>query len=151
MTKELIDELDIKILRELARDGRIGIRELARKLGKPPSTILNRIRRLERLGVIRGYTALINHRVLGFQVVALIMLSVEGAYLEEVEKVVAAEPNVKAVYDITGEFDVAIIAMFKTIEELDRFIKSLLKNPRVKRSVTSIAFRVVKEEPHVPF
>lgn len=146
-----LDNLDLEILRELARNGKVGIRELARKLKKPPSTILNRIRKLEEKSVIRGYTALINYRALGFQVVAIIMLSVEGAYLEEVEKLMASKPNVKAVYDITGEFDVALVAVFKTIEELDKFVKTLLKNPRVKRSVTSIAFRVVKDSPHISF
>jgi len=66
------------------------------------------------------------------------MLKVDGAHIEDVEKILSSEANVRAVYDITGEFDVALIALFKGVDELDRFIKRILKNPYIKGSVTSI-------------
>ena len=106
-------------------------------------------KRLEKFGVIKGFTALIDYRKLGYQINALTLLQVDGAHIEEVEEMLARESNVRAVYDITGEYDIAIITSFKTIEDLDRFIKRLIKIPYVKRSMTSIAFRVVKETPHV--
>ena len=77
------------------------------------------------------------------------MIQVDGAYIEKVEEMLAKEKNVRAVYDITGEYDIAIITTFKSIDDLDRFIKRLIKIPYVKRSMTSIAFRIVKETPHV--
>lgn len=144
-----LDELDIEILSALSRNGRLGVRELARMLGRPASTISQRIRGLEKRGFIRGYTALIDHRRLGFDILALIMLNVEGGHIEDIERMLAKEPNVRAVYDITGEFDVAVIALFRRVEELDRFIKRILRNPYVKRSVTSIAFKAVKDEPNI--
>ena len=144
-----LDEVDKEIIRRLAIMGREGIREIARALGRAPSTIVFRIRRLEKFGVIKGFTALIDYRKLGYQINALTLLQVDGAHIEEVEEMLARESNVRAVYDITGEYDIAIITSFKTIEDLDRFIKRLIKIPYVKRSMTSIAFRVVKETPHV--
>jgi len=144
-----MDDVDIKIIKKLALTGREGIRELARMLGKSPSTIVFRIRRLEKAGVIKGFTALVDYRMLGYQINALTLIQVDGAYIEKVEEMLAKEKNVRAVYDITGEYDIAIITTFRSIEDLDRFIKRLIKIPYVKRSMTSIAFRVVKETPHV--
>ncbi len=74
------------------------------------------------------------------------MLKVDGAHIEDVEKILSSEANVRAVYDITGEFDVALIALFKGVDELDRFIKRILKNPYIKGSVTSIIFKAVKDD-----
>ena len=144
-----LDDIDLRIIKRLILTGKEGIRELARLLGKSPSTIVFRIRRLEKEGVIRGYTALIDYRKLGYQINALTLIQVDGAYIEKVEEMLAKERNVRAVYDITGEYDIAIITTFRSIEDLDRFIKKLIKIPYVKRSMTSIAFRVVKETPHV--
>jgi len=145
----VLDDIDMMILRRLAVYGKEGIRELARNLGKSPSTIAFRIKRLEREGIIRGYTTVIDYRRLGYQINAITLLQVDGAYIEELEEILTKEPNVKAVYDVTGEYDIAIITSFREIEDLDRFIKRIIKIPHVKRSMTSIIFRVVKETPHV--
>ena len=145
----VLDDIDMMILRRLAVYGKEGIRELARNLGKSPSTIAFRIKRLEREGIIRGYTTVIDYRRLGYQINAITLLQVDGAYIEELEEILTKEPNVKAVYDVTGEYDIAIITSFREVEDLDKFIKRIIKIPHVKRSMTSIIFRVVKETPHV--
>ncbi len=144
-----LDELDLTILKHLALRGREGIRRLARELRRSPSTVADRIRRLEREGYILGYTALLNYGKLGYQVNAITLLQVEGAYIEQIESELAKEPNVKAVFDVTGEYDIALILSFKSVPELDRFIKKLIRNPHIKRSMTSLIFRVVKDTPHV--
>jgi len=144
-----LDDVDLLILKRLILYGKERIRELARNINKSPSTVIFRIKKLEREGVIRGYTALIDYRKLGYQINAITLLQVDGAYIEKLEEMLAKEPNVRAVYDITGEYDIAIVTSFKEIEELDTFIKRLIKIPYVKRSITSIIFRVVKETPHI--
>ncbi|PUA33270.1 MAG: hypothetical protein B7O98_02230 [Zestosphaera tikiterensis] len=144
-----IDAKDLYLLKELVVKGKVKVREVARELGLTPSALVYRVKKLEREGYIRKYTAIIDYRKLGYQINALTLLQVNGAHIEEVENLLAKEPNVKAVYDITGEYDVAVIASFKSVEDLDKFVKRLLKIPYVKRSTTSIAFRVVKETPHI--
>lgn len=144
-----IDAKDLYLLKELVVKGKVKVREVARELGLTPSALVYRVKKLEREGYIRKYTAIIDYRKLGYQINALTLLQVDGAHIEEVENLLAKEPNVKAVYDITGEYDVAVIASFKSVEDLDKFVKRLLKIPYVKRSTTSIAFRVVKETPHI--
>jgi len=147
--RNYLDRTDIRILRHVALNGRAGIRSLAREMGRSPSTISERLRRLESLGLIKGYTALLNYNRLGYEINALILIQVDGKFIEELEKDLSREPNVRAVYDITGDYDVAIIVSFKSVRQLDSFVKSLIKKPPVKRSMTSLVFRVVKEDPHI--
>lgn len=144
-----VDELDLEILQALRRNARASVREIARQVGRSPSVVLSRLRRLEHRGIIKGYTVLVDYRRLGYEVYALTLLQVEGAHIAEVERALALEPNVRAVYDITGEYDVAVISVFRSVTELDSFVKRTLGNPHVRRSVTNLVLRVVKDEPHV--
>jgi DNA-binding Lrp family transcriptional regulator len=148
-TEVEVDGLDLKILDVIKNDAKLSVREIAKILNKSPSTVLSRIKKLERIGVIKGYATLIDYSKLNYQVTAITLLQVEGPYIEEVEKLLASEPNVRAVYDVTGEYDVIVISLFKTVSELDNFIKRLLKVPHIRRSITSIAFRVIKDNPNI--
>jgi len=141
-----MDDLDVKILEKLMTDSRRSLRSIAKELGTPTSTIHERVKRLLKLGIIKRFTAELDTRVLGLDITALILISVEGAYISDVEKILSTYEHVVAVYDITGDFDVAVIAKFRNIEDLNNFIKSILKIPHIKKTVTGIAFNVVKEK-----
>ncbi|OYT40752.1 MAG: AsnC family transcriptional regulator [Desulfurococcales archaeon ex4484_58] len=132
------------------KDSRKSIRMLARKLGIPASTLHDRVKKLVKRGIIRGFTVLLDEAKLGYTVKALILINVDGKHILEVEEQIAENPNVQLVLDITGEFDIAILAVFKSIGELDNFVKKLLKNPYIKQTRTSIAFRVVKQTHNIP-
>ncbi len=147
MTRPSLDETDLKLIKALTEDSRASVRVLASRLGMAPSTVHARLRRLIETGIITRFTILIDPLMLGFEITALTLIQADGSHIEDVEKVVASNPYVIAVYDITGEFDVAVIAKFRSISELDRFLKELNKLPYVRRTVTSIAMRVVKEDP----
>jgi len=147
LSSDSLDEIDYAIINLLKNDSRLSIREISKMINRSPSTISERIRKLENRGVIKRYTITIDHGRLGYKLNAITLLQVDGAHIEDVEKMLMTEPNVRAVYDITGEYDVAIITTFRDSEELDRFIKKMLKNPYIKRSVTNIILRIVKESP----
>lgn len=144
-----LDELDRAILRVLVSNCNVSVRSVARSLNKSPTLVLKRLQRLHQLGVVERCEAVLNYKRLGYTVMALIMLNVEGPHIEEVERMLAAEPNVRAVYDITGEYDVAVIALFRDVSELDSFIKRILKSPFIKRSTTSVIFKAVKDERNI--
>ncbi|MEM0111783.1 MAG: Lrp/AsnC ligand binding domain-containing protein [Candidatus Bathyarchaeia archaeon] len=74
------------------------------------------------------------------------LVQAEGAHLVDVENEIAKIDNVVAVYDITGDFDIAVIARFKDRFELNSFVKKLLSMPYVKRTVTNVVLNVVKED-----
>jgi len=140
------DELDAKILELLQRDARTSSREIAKRLRVATGTVSARINRLTEEGIIRGYTAILDGTKLGYEFTVITLIQVEGGHLVEVERELAKVEGVGSVYDITGEFDAAIIARFKDRAFLDAFIKSISATRYVRRTVTSVVLNVVKEE-----
>lgn len=149
--KMKIDELDIKILRELKKDARQSFYDLASKLNVSEGTIYNRVSKLQDAKIISNYSAMIDFSKLGYDISVIIGISVEGNHLVDVEKKIAKEKNVSAVYDVTGEYDALVIAKFKTRAELDKFIKKLLSTKHVKRTYTMLILNVVKDINGVEF
>jgi DNA-binding Lrp family transcriptional regulator len=141
-----IDEVDRKILGELLRDCRRSYRSIARRAGISVGTVLNRIRRLEKAGVIMGYSALLDHEKLGYQLTILAEITVSKGKLLEMEQAIGKLPNTCAVYDVTGSTDAVVLAKFRSREELSKFTKSLLSMPFVDRSNTHVVLTTVKED-----
>jgi len=141
-----IDELDGKILAELLKDSRLSFRQISKKVGSSVGTVLSRVRRMEREGVIKGYAAILDHEKLGYQLTAITELTVSRGRLLEVEREVAKFPNACAVYDVTGEVDAIVIAKFRRREDLSRFTKGLLALPFVERTNTHVILTTIKED-----
>lgn len=144
-----VDALDMKILSTLSEDARKSSREIAETIGVSTGTVYNRIKKMTEKGVILGYIPLLDNTKTGYVFTILILIQVDGEYITEVEERLAATKEVIAVYDITGDFDVALIAKFKTQASLNAFIKSVLKTLHIRRTVTSMVLNVVKEDPRI--
>lgn len=143
--EEKLDEVDFKILNLLQEDSRLSYNKIAEKIGISVGTALHRVKNLEEKGILKGYTALVDTAKIGYSLTALILIQAEGKHLVEVENEIATKSSTLAVYDITGEFDIAVIARFKDRESLNQFIKSLLGIPHIKRTVTNVVLNTVKE------
>lgn len=143
---EKIDEIDFKIIRLLQENSRISFNEIAKKVGVSVGTAYNRVKNLEEKGILKGYTVLVDPAKVGYGITAIILIQAEGAHLVKVEKEIAELDNVVSVYDITGEFDIAVIARFKDSYGLNAFVKKVLSIPYVKRTVTNVVLNVVKED-----
>jgi len=141
-----LDDIDRKIIGMLVEDSRKSFREIAKSLGIAVGTAYNRIKKLEELDIIKAYTVLVDQKKIGYGLTAMILIQAEGQYLEELEKEAAILDAVTCVYDITGDFDIAIIARFKNSDDLNAFIKSMLKNAHVRKTVTNVVLNVIKED-----
>jgi DNA-binding Lrp family transcriptional regulator len=144
-----LDELDKRIIRELEKDARRSLRQISRKLGTSITTLSSRISRMEKAGVVRGYSVLVNPEMIGFDLAAVIEIVVSKGKLTEVEREIAGMRNVFAVYDITGSTDAIILARFRKRSELSTFIKSLLGMRYVERTNTHVVLNVVKEDQRI--
>ena len=141
-----IDEVDRKILGELLRDCRRSYRSISRRAGVSVGTALARIRRLERAGVIKSYSAMLDHEKLGYQLTVVAEITVSKGKLLEMEEAISKLPNTCAVYDVTGLTDALIVAKFRSREELSKFTKNLLSMPFVDRSNTHVVLTTIKED-----
>jgi DNA-binding Lrp family transcriptional regulator len=143
---ESMSDIDFQILSLLQQDSRLSFNKIASRLGISVGTAFNHIKNLEKQGVLKGYTIVLDSTKIGYGLTALILIQAEGGHISDVESAISKEPNVIAVYDITGDYDAAIITKFKDRNSLNTFIKTLTTIPHVKRTVTSVALDVIKEE-----
>lgn len=143
---EKTDNIDIQILSLLQEDSRLSFSKIATKLGISVGTAFNHVKNLEKNGILKGYTVIVDSSRVGYSLTAVILIQAEGSHLIDIEKEVAKTANVVAVYDITGDYDAIAIAKFKDRASLSVFIKNLLAMPHIKRTVTDIALNVIKED-----
>jgi DNA-binding Lrp family transcriptional regulator len=141
-----LDETDTKILKALTSDARLSSRQVSNQCGVSIGTVLSRTRRLEEAGIIKGYTALLDHERLGYELTVVSEITVSKGRLLEVESEIARLPNVCCVYDVTGLIDAVIIAKFKNREELSKFTKRLLAIPYVERTNSHVVLTTIKED-----
>ena len=136
---------DIKILQDLLKDARFSSRQIAKNVGVSVGTVLSRIKKMEDEGLIKGYSVILDHEKLGYQLTVVTEITVSKGRLVETEKEIAKIPNVCGVYDVTGLTDAIIIAKFKSREELGVFTKNILALPYIERTTTHVVITTVKE------
>lgn len=141
-----LDKTDVKILKILLSNSRLSFREIARHLSLSVATVISRIKLMENENIIKGYSVFLDHEKIGYELTAIIEITVSKGKLLEVEREIAKFSNVCAVYDITGLTDALIIAKFKKRQELSDFIKNLLAMPNVERTNTHVVLTTVKED-----
>lgn len=146
MRKYSMDEIDEKILKNLLVDARVSARQLALKLGLSTVTVLSRMSKLENQKIIRGYTTLLDHEKLGYDLTAIIEIIAKKDKIIQIEDRLSEMENVCAVYDVTGNTDTLVIAKFKGREELSKFVKNLSTIPYVENTITHVVLNTVKED-----
>jgi len=141
-----MDKIDEKILKNLLVDARLSARQLSLKLGMSTVTVLSRIKKLEKEKIIKGYTSLLDHEKLGYDLTAVIEIIAKKDKIIQVEDDLSKMENVCAVYDVTGNTDTLLIAKFKGREELSKFVKNLSAIPNVENTITHVVLNTVKED-----
>ncbi len=145
-----MDAIDKKILRTLARQGRLTNAELAEKVGLSPSPCWTRVKRLEQASVIRGYAALLDQAALGLPDTVFIEVMMERhdeAQLRRFEEAVADIPEILECHLVTGEYDYVIKAAVGGTMGYERLLRDrLYRLPGVRHTRTSFALRCLKRE-----
>jgi len=141
-----LDGTNVKILRILLSDARLSSRQIARKTGVSVGTVLSRIKKMEQAGIIKEYSAIMDHEKLGYELTVIIEMTISKGRLSETAKEIAKVPNVCCVYNVTGLTDAMVIAKFKKREELSGFTKHLLSLPYVERTNTHVVLTSIKED-----
>ncbi|GAA5818838.1 MAG: Lrp/AsnC family transcriptional regulator [Methanobrevibacter sp. CfCl-M3] len=141
-----IDDVDKEILRIINQDARTPYRQISRDLDISVGTVHNRIDKLVKTGVIKKFTTIIDHSKLGYNLTVIIGLRVKGGRTESLENKVEYSKNVIGIYDITGKYDATMIAKFRDTDELNQFIKMLLKEPTIERTYTQTVLKITKED-----
>lgn len=148
-----LDDIDWKILAELQADGRMTNVELARRVGISAPPCLRRVRALEEAGIIRGYRAILDEKLLGYDVVmfAMVHLSSQAeADLSAFEAQVRGWPVVRECWMLSGEIDFILKCVAPDLRTFQSFVAELTAAPNVRNVKTSLTLRRSKGEADVP-
>lgn len=143
----IISDIDARILEILQDNARATQVDIARTVGLAPSAVLERMRKLEARGIIRGYTAQIDPKVLGQGMLAFVSVrSEEGPGDETVARSLADCPEVLEVHDVAGDDCYLIKVRARDAEHLGLLLRTRFgRIPGVKSTRTTIVLETIKE------
>ena len=148
------DRIDRKILEELQREGRLSMTELAERVSLSVSPCTERVRRLERSGVILGYHARVNPEALGrglLVFVELTLASKSADVFDAVRQALLLEPRVLECHLVSGRFDYLIKARLSAMSEYRALLAQLLKKiPVPAQSNSYVVMEEIKESLMLP-
>lgn len=148
----MIDDISLQILKILQQKARIPNVEVARQVDMAPSAVLERIRKLEKQGIIDGYEVILNPRMFRRNLVAFIHAHIsESSCAAEVGKELTCIPEIQEVHFITGKDCFLIKARVSDTAELEHIItKKISPITYITKTETSIALSTLKETSQIP-
>jgi Lrp/AsnC family transcriptional regulator for asnA, asnC and gidA len=137
-----MDKIDLAIIDKLTDDARTSFREIAKELGISPDTVINRYAALQKEGVIRGSTIVINPKKVGYQAMAVFMIDISPAHIMVTEATPADSPlildkliqmpNIIVATKSVGDHDLLAIGVAIDFEHLIKLRNDIAKIPGVK-------------------
>lgn len=150
-----LDKTDLRIIELLQENSKFTIKELSERLNLSNTPIFERIKRMEKNGVIEGYGARINRSALGLSLMAFCTLTLKGhnsQYLSDFEKEVGALHEVIECYHLTGSFDYLLKVVVKDMAHYQEFItKKLTMLANIHKVQSSFVLTELKNERKLPF
>ena len=142
--KELMElqEKDRKIIDLLREDARATIRDIAKRTSLRPSTVHQRMQKMDKEGVIEKYTVKLNNDKVGENFIVFIMVKSS----KDIEKSALKDDRIREVFGVTGGFDLMIKCKFKDIVDFNDFIIAFRKKDGIEATETVVSTVTIKEE-----
>ena len=145
-----MDHIDTKILRCLTQDARMNASQISAQVNLSVSAVIERMKKLESSGLIRGYTAVIDERLAGYDVQALISIRLEHPkYNQEFNRQMCGHDRVMECFYITGDFDYIARVSTGSTEELTEVLNDIKKIPGVSLTRTYVVLDNIKQSTSV--
>lgn len=144
-----IDENDLRIIDLLKNDAKSSTYKIAKKTLIPVTTVHNRIKKLEKIGIIKGYTVVLDKQKLGYSVLAYVLIKGDLAYLRtkktsplEAVEMIRKKEGVEEVHSVTGSYDLIVKIRVKNMEELNNLmIHKIREVPGVLSTETIVVLK----------
>lgn len=145
---ERIDDLDMKILSELVRDASISVPRMSKKINVNSSVVYSRIKRLIKRGLIKKFTIVVNDEALGFNVKAVIGISMDSKLRDNVMAELFRIPEVREITEVTGRFDVLVTIAARALDEMHKLISDRIgRIEGVQKTETFVEMKKTTKEP----
>lgn len=149
-----IDSIDLKIIQKLQQDGRITNLQLSQEIGLSPAPTLERVKKLERNGIIKSYHAVVDEGVLGIGINALIQVSLSHQIknaMKNFKEQVQFFDEVTECIQVTGAFDYLLRIKVKDIPAFDKFITDKLSHiEEIRQMQTFVILSTEKDSKVLP-
>lgn len=146
----MIDDIDTQILQIIQQDARIANAEIARQVGLAPSAVLERVRKLEDRGIIKGYAAEITPKEVGFGLTVFVNVRTSECG-SDAGRAIAEIPEVLEVHDVAGDDCLLLKIRTKDTEELGKLLRDHIKPvPTVLSTRTTVVLQTFKETTALP-
>lgn len=149
MQKYHLTRIDLHILQELQKDGRITYSALGEKVGLSTSPCMERVKKMERAGIIRGYSARVEPSCLNAGLVVFVEICLDRKshdIFRKFKERAAALEQVQECFLVSGEFDYLIKARVADMEEYREFLgETLLSLPGVRESASYVVMEEIKD------
>jgi len=140
-----LDDVDRKILRELQNDGRASFRDVSARISVSTPTVSSRVQAMVEVGLIRGYSTMLDADMLG-QVSVVLLLESKPADLDKVVEKIRDQELVRQIYVLSDSRVMSILSFYNQFK-YQRFLESLASVPEITRMDNSMVMRVPKESP----
>ena len=152
--KSYLDETDYEILRLLQANGRITNADLAKKVDLSPPSVLQRVRALEKAGLIRGYFAHLDAERLGLKITAWVQISLslhQEQAIERFRRAVSDLPEVQECYHVSGDSDFLLKVTVRDMKQYEGFIRERLARIKgVGKIQSSFVYATNKHSSQLP-
>jgi len=145
-----LDDIDLKILSELQKDGRIRINELASRVGLSLPPCLRRVRSLHARGVIKAIRAILDEKILGYEVVSFVSIQLTSQAqptIQAFEASIAALPLVLQSWRLSGEADFLLKCVAPDVEGMHQQLRQFAAMPEVRTIRSLPVLGVAKDTP----
>lgn len=140
-----MDKIDYKILRILKDKGRETASDIGKTIRLSVSAVLDRIKKMEEAGVIKGYTVVVDSKALGNDVTALMEISLEHPkFHDSFTELIRKHPNIVDCYYLTGDYDFIIKISCASSDELERIHRTIKSTPGVSATRTHFVLKEIK-------
>jgi Lrp/AsnC family leucine-responsive transcriptional regulator len=147
----MIDNIDLHILNIIQNDGKISNAKLARQLQMAPSGVLERVRKLEKKGILEGYEVRLNPAKLGLTVTAFIhILTSDSVGSTKIGEQLAEFPEIQEVHWIAGDYNYLVKTKLKDASELRALLKKCGQIEGLSDTRTTLVLETVKESQTIP-
>ncbi len=142
------DDLDMKLLTELTKDGSISVPNLSKKLGINASVLYSRIKRLMKKKLIKKFTIVIDESLLGIGVKATVGVNRDPKFKESIHKQLMETPEVVSISEITGRFDIMVRVYADNLEALHSVvIEKIGKIDGIQNTETFVELQKTDKDP----
>jgi DNA-binding Lrp family transcriptional regulator len=154
-----LDEKDLAILQLIQENSKLTANQIAKKINSPITTVFAKTKRMEELGIIKQYRAILAPEKLNLSTAAFILASVSyrtknddtSVSQRDVAEEIARFPEVQEVYIITGDWDLLVKLRAENVDAVGKFVVDKLRLIKgLEKSLTCMVFETIKETTSLP-